>query len=264
MQTTDFYTEKNTVFCRALAEVPFLSHGFSTRNGGTSALDFTKSLNLAYCRGDDDKTVNENRRIFAANAGFDIGGLVLAEQIHSTNVVTADGGKKRYNGADGFVTSVPGVFVAVKTADCQPILFADTKNRVVGACHAGWRGAAHGIAAKTVEKMISEGARAENVIAALGPCIMPCCFEVREDFIKELQSIDGQLMKFITERGGGFYADLPGINKYFLLSSGIRPDNIYVSGECTCCDEEKYFSHRRDGSRRGTMMSVIGIKKQEV
>ena len=253
---TDFYTENNTVFCRAFADIPFITHGFSTRNGGFSALEYTQSLNLAYCRGDDDLTVMRNRRMFAENAGFD------ADQTHSSNVAFADGSKRYFADTDGFVTSVPGVFVAVKTADCQPVLFADPVNRVVGACHAGWRGTMKGIAAKTVSLMIKNGAEAKNIIAAQGPCIKPCCFLVKDDFVSEFKKNSPNLLRFVAETNGAYHANISGMNEYVLLSAGLEKENIHICGECTCHNADKYFSHRRQGISRGTMLSVIGMKKE--
>lgn len=258
----DFYTKNGAVFCRALSDIPFIAHGFSTRAGGVSELEYTKSLNLAYCRGDDDLTVLANRREFAENAGFDAGGLTLGEQTHSDHVAFADGKKHYFADTDGFVSVTPGVFIAAKTADCQPILFADGKNRVVGVCHAGWRGTMKKIAAKTVSLMIKNGAEPENMIAALGPCIKPCCFEVKEDFTAEFEKNAPELLRFITEKDGVYHADISGMNEYVLLSAGLKKENIRICEECTCHNPEKYFSHRRQGISRGTMLSVIGIKKE--
>ncbi|MBR6921058.1 MAG: peptidoglycan editing factor PgeF [Clostridia bacterium] len=258
---TDFYTKNGVVFCRALDEIPFIGHGFSTRCGGVSELEYTKSMNLAYCRGDDDQTVFTNRHIFAASAGFDAGGLVLGEQTHSDNVAVADGSKKYFANTDGFVSATPGVFAAAKTADCQPVLFADPENRVVGVCHAGWRGTMKKIAAKTVSLMIKNGAKADKIIAALGPCIKPCCFEVKEDFVAEFERNAPELLCFIKKENGVYHADISGMNRAVLLSAGLLDKNIYICDECTCHNADKYFSHRRQGALRGTMLSVIGIKK---
>ena len=216
----DFYTENNTVFCRALTGIPFIAHGFSTRLGGVSELEYTKSLNLAFCRGDDDAAVLKNRAIFAKNAGFDTGGLVIGEQTHSSNIIKANGRKKYFANTDGFVSDTPGVFVAVKTADCQPILFADPVNRVIGACHAGWRGTMKGIAKNTVSEMVKLGAKTENIVAALGPCIKPCCFEVKEDFVAEFEQNAPELLRFITKENGVYHADISGMNEEILLSNG--------------------------------------------
>ena len=257
--TADFYTENNVVFCRAFSDIPFIAHGFSTRRGGVSELEYTKSLNLGYCRGDDDAAVNQNRALFAKYAGFNLGGLVCSEQVHSDKIAVVDGGKKRYSGYDGFVSRTPGVFAAVKTADCLPVLFAEPKNRVVGCCHAGWRGTVKLIAAKTVDVIVKEGADKNNIIAALGPCICADCFTVRQDFIDEFEKTAPELLKFIYEKDGVYHADIKAMNKYVLLSAGLKEENIRVCPDCTCCDGEKYYSHRRQKGHRGTMMNVIGI-----
>jgi YfiH family protein len=251
---TDFYTENNILRCRAL-DLPGLVHAFSTRNGGVSVSAHTKSLNLGYGRGDDDLTVDENRRIFASLAGFDVAGLVTAEQIHSANVVYADGSVNVYGDCDGFVTDVPGVFIAVKTADCQPILFADPGSRVVGACHAGWRGTVAGIAAATVKEMEKLGAKRETTVAVLGPCIGKCCFEVKDDFTDSVRKAGPAFLRFIDS----YHADIKAMNEYVLLNAGILKENIYVCPDCTCCMGEKYYSHRRQKGVRGTMLNVIGM-----
>ena len=260
--TNEFYTEKGVVFCRRIDALGFAAHGFSTREGGVSRLEYTKSMNLAYCRGDDDGTVNKNRELFAAAAGFDIGGLVTSDQTHSCRVEICDGKKKHYSGADGFVTSTPGVHVSVKTADCQPVMFADPVSRTVGICHAGWRGTMGGIAGKTADMTSARGDK-NRLIAVLGPCIGPCCFEVKDDFVSEFEKNAPELLRFITGGSGVYHADISAMNRYVLLSHGLRGDNIFVCGQCTCCLENKYYSHRRQRGVRGTMMSVIGIKEAE-
>lgn len=250
---TDFYFKNGVLRCSAL-DLPGVAHGFSTRNGGVSALPHTQSLNLAYGRGDDDATVDENRRIFAGLAGFDPDGLVTADQVHSTRVVYAEGQTKNYAGCDGFVTDAFSTFIAVKTADCQPILFCDHAAGVVGACHAGWRGTVGGIAAETVRAMTALGADPERIIAALGPCIGKCCYEVKDDFVRAVAEIAPGMLRFI-ENGR---ADLTGMNRAVLLSAGVSEKNVHICGQCTCCHPELYYSHRRQKGVRGTMMSVIG------
>ena len=240
--------------CRAL-DLPGVAHGFSTRNGGVSSLPHTKSLNLGYGRGDDEDTVDENRRIFAGLAGCDADALVTAEQIHSENVVYADGKVKSVSDCDGFYTDVPGVYVAVKTADCQPILFADPVNRIVGACHAGWRGTVRGIAAKTVSAMVSLGADPGSILAALGPCIGSCCYEVKDDFVRAVAEANESLLEYVK----GYHADLSAMNRAVLLAAGIKEENIRISGLCTCCESGLFYSHRRQRGVRGTMLSFIGI-----
>ena len=254
-----FYIKNGVLFCRELEKIDYLAHGFSTRLGGVSEVEYTKSLNLGYCRGDDDATVNKNREIFAQAAGFRSGGFTVADQVHGVKIEVCEGGKKHYGACDGFVSVTSGVFPAVKTADCQPILFADKTKRIVGVCHAGWRGTMNGIAEKTVEKMVSLGADKSNIVAALGPCICADCFTVKEDFIAAFEQNAPELLKFIYEKDGVYHADIRAMNKAVLLSAGLKDENICVCGECTCCDGEKYYSHRRQKGHRGTMMNVIGI-----
>ena len=251
---SEFYI-KNNVLRSALLDAAGVVHGFSTRLGGTSALEYTKSMNLAFGRGDKDEVVIENRRLFAAAVGYDPARLVTADQIHSDIAVYADGSVSSFPGADALVTDVPGVAVGVKTADCQPILFSDPEAGIVAACHAGWRGTVAAIAEKTVCEMVRRGADRKRILAALGPCIGKCCFEVKDDFIDAVRAADHALLRFIDS----YHADLRGMNEYILARAGIAPEHVAVCLDCTCCDGGLYYSHRRQRGVRGTMMSVICI-----
>ena len=150
---------------------------------------------------------------------------------------------------------MPGVAVGVTTADCQPILFADPTAGIVAACHAGWRGTVAAIAEKTVCEMVRRGADRKRILAALGPCIGKCCFEVKDDFIDAVRAADPALLRFIDS----YHADLRGMNAYILSRAGIAPERVSVCPDCTCCDGGRYYSHRRQRGVRGTMMSVICI-----
>lgn len=251
----EFYVKNNTVRCRALDSENVI-HGFSTRNGGVSVLPYTKSLNLCRGRGDSDGTVDKNRRLFASYAGFDPAALVTVNQIHSANVVYADGKTAVYDGADALVTDKPGVILGVKTADCQPVLFLDGKNGIVAACHAGWRGTVNGIAANTADAMVRLGADRKTTVAVLGPCIGKCCFEVKDDFTKSVREADPELLRFVSDG----HADIRAMNEYVLIRAGILKENIYVCPDCTCCAKDKYYSHRRQKGLRGTMLNVIGLR----
>lgn len=261
MSASGFVTENGLVFCSAFLGFSSLVHCFTTRNGGVSNLSHTRSLNLGFGRGDPDAVVNKNLSILREKLGIGaLDKLVSAHQIHSDRIVYADGSAECFDGADGFVTDRPGVFLLVKVADCQPILLFDPVHRVVGACHAGWRGTAAGIAAKTVEAMVSLGADPSKVIAACGPCIGKCCFEVGEDFVGALTRISPELLNCVFRSGSGIFADLRSMNRHVLLLAGLEERNVFVSGECTCCDADKFFSHRRTHGLRGTMAGVIGMK----
>ena len=245
-------------------------HGFSTRLGGVSEPYYTKSLNLAFGRGDGDEIVLENLDRFANAVGVDPRSVVSRPQIHSSDVryvCESDRGDGYFSksgiSCDGYVTDRPGVTLGVKTADCVPILLYDPAAEVVGAVHAGWRGTAAGIAAVCVEKMRSLGARPGNIRAAIGAAIRFCCYEVGEDFRNSVESLAGERIaeRFIREKDGRLHADVVGMNIELLHESGVT--DIDVSERCTCCEPELFFSHRAamrvSGGLRGTMLAVIAL-----
>lgn len=240
-------------------------HGFSTRMGGVSTLPHLSELNLAFGRGECDGNVRENLKIFCKALQIDSNKLISAKQIHSDivrYVTSEDIGLESYS-CDGFVTDKTDVALCVKIADCVPILFCDKENSVIGAAHAGWRGAAAGIAYKTVTEMLNHGAEKKNICAAIGPSIHSCCYEVGEDFKEALFSVLGSkaekyLKKSLTAQEK-YMADIVSLNRDFILEAGIAPPNISESGQCSCCNPELYFSHRASKGVRGTMAAVISL-----
>lgn len=249
-------------------------HAFATRRGGVSKLEHTKSLNLAFGRGDDNETVLKNLDIFAREVGFDPESIVSLPQIHSDRIftVTKEMCGQGYfirdgiESSDGYVTAERGVTLGIKTADCTPILIEAEKDSeiiAIGAVHAGWRGTVADIVGKCVERLVSEfSADRQGIRAAIGPCIHKCCYEVSHDLYCEVAN---GLSEDIAKRfvwpseisAGKFYCDLVGINRELLISHGIRVENIDVIDECTCCNPDKYFSHRYSNGHRGTMLNVI-------
>lgn len=234
------------------------SHGFSTREGGVSRGNGLDTLDLGMGKEDD---VKENRRRFASALGSDISKMFSAKQIHSSIVETVTRADlTRSFECDGFVTSEKGLLLTVKVADCVPILLYDNSG-VIGAVHAGWRGTVGGIAVNAVKKMISLGASTDNIKAAIGPCIHPCCYEVDVPFVNAVKEAEygSELLPFIVpaEAEGKFYADLPSMNRHLLILSGINPENINVCDVCTCCQSDAFFSHRASRGKRGLMMGGI-------
>ena len=249
-------------------------HAFATRRGGVSAPDHTKSLNLAFGRGDDDETVLKNLEIYAHSAGFKPDNVVSLPQIHSDRIFTATKEmrgqgyfiREGIESGDGYVTAEKGVTLGIKTADCTPILFeAEKEGKIIaiGAVHAGWRGTVADVAGKCVERLVSEfGADRKSIRDSIGPCIHKCCYEVSYDLYcevaKELSEDIAKRFVLPSEKTEGkFYCDLVGINRELLISHGIRVENIDVIDECTCCNPDKYFSHRYSNGHRGTMLNVI-------
>ena len=247
-------------------------HAFATRRGGVSVQEHTKSLNLAFGRGDEDAIVLENLEIFAENVGFEARSIVSLPQIHSDKIFTVTGEncghgyfvREGVESGDGYVTGERGIALGIKTADCTPILFEaekDEKIIAIGAVHAGWRGTVADIAGKCIERLCNEFCVDPNDIrAAIGPCIHACCYEVSRDIYDAISDGLGEDMaeNFVKTRGGEKYScDLVGINRALLRRRGLSDENVDVIDECTCCQPEKYFSHRYSNGHRGTMLNVI-------
>lgn len=252
-------------------------HAFATRRGGVSENAHTRSLNLAFGRGDEDEIVLENLEAFASAVGFDAKSVISVPQIHSDKIFKvgkSDAGKGYYiregiEGGDGYITNERGVVLGVKTADCVPILFeAERDGNVVaiGAVHAGWRGTSERIAPKCIEMLCeSYGVMPCQIRAAIGPCIHKCCYEVGEDMRLEVESRLGRGVadRFITHREGvpgKYFGDLVGINRHLILETGVLPESLDIIDKCTCCHPELFYSHRYTGGLRGAMLNVIFVQ----
>ena len=225
-------------------------HGFSTRPGGVSPAPWD-SLNLGVGRGDDIARVQENYRRFCAALGTDVNRVVLSKQIHEDvvrHVTEADAGKglwrdRDYPSVDGMVTDgVRGTGYSI------------------GACHAGWRGTALGIAAKTVREMQRIfGCDPTDIRAAIGPAIGQCCFETDGDVPAALHAALGdETEPYITWNGRKYHIDLKAINALWLRKSGVT--QIDVSGDCTACRTDLYWSHRKHGGERGSQIAMISLE----
>lgn len=245
-----------------------VAHGFSTREGGVSE-GMWASLNLGVSRGDDPDHVRENYRRFLDAVGAHGGKLAMSNQIHKdvVRVVTSadwktDPYEKVGYEADGLMTATPGVALLVFSADCLPVLFYDPVRRAVAAVHAGWRGTAAGIVTRAVERMGDVyGSRPEDILAAIGPGISKCCFETHEDVPNAMMAaVSSPALQYIQIKENGKYAvDLKGINARRLERAGLDPAHIAVSGDCTACRTDLYWSHRKMGTNRGSMAAVIQL-----
>ena len=246
-----------------------VAHGFSTRLGGVSRGIYS-SLNLGHTRGDDPAAVRENyRRFLAATGAGRVEDVFISHQVHGDVVrvcTPADRGKgidrERDYDADGLMTDVPNLPLVIFTADCIPILFYDPVRHVVAASHAGWRGTAQAIAAKTVKRMGEVyGSRPADIRTAIGPGISDCCFLTHQDVPEAMLAALGDLARpFIRPADGEkrFHIDLKGINAALLRGAGAT--QVDISTDCTGCLREKYWNHRTTGQARGSMASVIMLK----
>jgi YfiH family protein len=273
----------------------WLRHGFSTRQGGESRAycpdGAPGELNLGFTADDDRQTVIRNRQLLAeAITGDPATPLVTLRQIHSTLMLTAaapDAAREKACKGDGLMTIEPGVLLAVQTADCIPVLVADRKRRAVAAFHAGWRGTESRIVEAGIGRMrLVFGSRPEDLIAAIGPGIGPCCYAVGEEIMARFESqfsywetlfhevYDADPVRqkypmlFLTQRAPGhssigpsLHLDLVEANRRQLLAAGLNPRAIKLLGGCTHCQPELFFSHRASQGRAGRMLSVIGIRE---
>lgn len=274
-----------------LEKIPWLVHGFSTRRNGVSKCYGGKSLNLGFTKEDAREAVEKNRALFlhalGAAARRRVWPLVALRQIHSDVIHVVNSARPARLVGDGLITNIPTVALGVMTADCFPVLLVDTRNKAIGAFHAGWRGTVQRIAEKGLGAMRREfGTRPEDVQAAIGPGIGKCCYavgeEVRSEFesqfayarelFHELYSPDPirekYPMLFLNVRPPGhgdsatkLYLDIMESNRRQLLDVGIPEKQISVLDHCTSCNRRKFFSHRAERGVTGRMMAVIGIRE---
>ena len=245
-----------------LSSIPGLRHGFFGRRGGQSTGDFA-SLNVSENVGDRPAAVTANRA--AVLDALQLPSMTVAQltQVHSARVVTLTDPHEAATRpeADGIVTATPDVLLAIQTADCAPILLADSEAGVVGAAHAGWRGALSGVVAATVEAMRRLGARPASMVAVIGPTIALENYEVGPDFAANLVSLHPEAASRIsTPAGGREHFDLPGYVVDQLTAAGVA--NIASLGRCTYANPVHYFSHRRathEGRKAGRQASLIGL-----
>lgn len=242
-------------------------HCFTTRLGGVST-GHLASLNIGIHRDDDPENVLKNYQILGNALGFDPHDLVLTTQTHTDIVTAVD---KSHCGAglfgpelpqcDALITNTKGVGLVVFTADCTPILFHDPVTGAVGAAHAGWRGTAAGIAAKTVAAMTAHyGCDPQNIHAAIGPNLSMCCFETDADVPDAMIAALGQdAAPYIRKQGEKFHVDLKSINALWLKKAGVT--SIEISDACTMCQPDRFWSHRVTHGVRGSQGAIILCKE---
>ena len=259
-------TKKRDKLEYLVAEGITVPHCFTTRLGGVST-GSQASLNLAIGRGDSEANVRENLRILTEALDMDMDKLVLTRQIHSdiVRVVTeADCNgpfHRNYPECDALVTNTPGVSLLVFTADCTPLLFHDPVTGAVGAAHAGWRGTAQNIGAKTVDAMVRNfGSRPEDIRAAIGPNIGFCHFETDGDVPQAmLETFGPEVQPYIRKAGEKYFLDLKAINALALRRAGLQ--HIELSDSCTMCSPDIFWSHRVTRGDRGSQGAIITCRE---
>ncbi|MGB2642778.1 MAG: peptidoglycan editing factor PgeF [Candidatus Acidiferrum sp.] len=266
----------------AFSKLPWLLHGFSTHPGGVSQLNNEKVLNLGFTDWDSRENVLENRRRFQSALNAADLPLISLKQIHSDVIHLFDSPPSAPCSGDASITNRPGLLLAVQTADCVPVLLVDPKKRAIAAIHAGWRGTLARIAAKTIGAMQMHFAtNPRDILAAIGPSIGGCCYEVGTDVATQFLSQFPDAHTYFEEfRTGdepnpvqwlnmmppghqpppkGVLLDLRKANRSQLLAAGLRPQNIFVSDLCTACRPDLLFSYRKQHAATGRQMAAIAL-----
>jgi YfiH family protein len=278
-----------------LGKLAWLVHGFSTRLGGVSRGYGGNALNLGFTPQDSRAAVERNRELFLKELGAADGRqswpLVSLRQIHSDLIhcvdrMRVDRMPEQPLAGDGLITDTPGLVLAVQTADCLPVVLVDRKRRAVGVFHAGWRGTVKRIVEKGVGEMRKYfGSDPRNLVAAIGPGVHGCCYEVGEEvrlrfeaqfaygssLFREVKESDPVREKypllFLTARAPGhgelpmkLFLDLAEANRRQLLDAGVLAKNIDAAAPCTACHTELLFSYRAEKGVTGRMMAAAGIR----
>jgi YfiH family protein len=267
----------------AFAKIPWLVHGFSTRPGGVSEIEDEKVLNLGAVEWDTRENVKENKRRFEAALGGKDLTLVSLHQIHSDVVRSFEVVPTKQCKGDALATNRAGLLLGVRTADCAPVLVVDPKKRVIAAIHAGWRGTLARIVAKTIGQMQMEfGCRPQDLLAAIGPTIGRCCYEVGTEVASAFAAKFANAFEFFDELRTGdepdplqwlnmmppghqpppnkVLLDLKKANRVQLVEAGVREENMFGTELCTSCNVDRLFSYRKEGAASGRLLSVIGIR----
>jgi hypothetical protein len=285
----------------ALARIPWLVHGFSTRIGGMSKLYGGGALNLGHTAHDSRAAVDRNRKLFARTVvtnrsnerhrrSFQDWPLIAGRQIHSDIVHCVSQVSSQSVVGDGLITRTPGILLSVLTADCLPIIVVDTRQRAIGVFHSGWRGTLKRIVEKGVGEMRRHfGSRPADLKAVIGPGIRACCYqvgaEVKEAFearfdyghslFRETKESDEVRQKypllFLSARAPGhselpkkIFLNLAEANRRQLIEAGVPANNVFDLEQCTSCRPDRFFSHRAEKGITGRMMAAMGIRAREV
>lgn len=251
------------------AATGLVRHAFSTRLGGVSKAPFA-SLNLGLHTGDELADVQENRRRYCAAFGLDIRRSVTADQVHgeAVAVVTEQDcgrGALVYNTAlpqtDALITQTPGLPLLLFFADCVPVYFLDPEHKAIGIAHAGWKGTVAKIGQKTLAAMAASfGTRSADCLAAVGPSIGPCCYEVDRYVYDKVSAAFGRTDDLLRETGPGkWHLNLWAANRRQLEEVGVPAQNIVVAETCTSCNVHQYFSYRAEQGKTGRMGALMTL-----
>ena len=247
----------------ALSACDFVTHAFCTRRGGISEGNFA-SLNFSIKEGDSPENVRTNWRTLAHAFNIDVARFFWVHQVHGKEILIIDRPLSELTAPeppqfDAIITNQPGIAICVKTADCVPVFFVDKVKRIIAVAHAGWRGTSLSIAAKVVKTLVTGFAcRADDIIAAIGPAIGRCCYEVDEPVFNAMKGHNGWETFFSPgPEEGKWMLDLALANKIQIIGEGIPDRNVYTAGCCTSCNKDTFYSHRGEGGDTGRQLNFI-------
>jgi len=234
-------------------------HGVFTRLGGVSPSPYD-SLNVGHFIGDDHQAVEANHALICQALGISRRDVATAHQVHGGQLalVGPEDRGRVIPATDALITDTPGVALMLRFADCLPALLYDPVHEVLGLVHAGWKGTIEGIAAKTVSTMVEAcGSRPADIIAGLGPCIGPCCYQVGAEVIELVKASFNHWQGLLRPQGdGSFHFDLWEANRRQLVKLGV--EEIAVIQLCTACRTDEFFSHRAEAGRTGRFAVILG------
>jgi polyphenol oxidase len=252
---------------------PGIVAGMTTRKGGVSHFPFA-SFNQGQHVGDNPYDVLENRKKLSAALGFDFSDWTCSEQVHGNQVVIVDptyrgAGRNKHEeaikGIDGLITKEQDLLLASFYADCVPLFFMVPDKHIIGVAHAGWKGTVANIAQNMIETLQNQfHVSPDDVYTAIGPSIGSCCYEVDDRVALSLKNNLGinNFEEGLTPNSSGkYFADLKKINQINLERAGVNPYHMLISGYCTSCQNELFFSHRKEKGKTGRMAAFIGRKK---
>ena len=249
-----------------LAGCDFLTHAFCTRTGGASRDDY-KSLNMSFREGDEELRVLANWEKLSRSFTIPMENFLVLNQVHGDNIFVIKPHGDYFTSRDALnydaiVTSRTDLAICVKTADCVPVFLVDRIKKVIAAVHAGWRGSALGIAAKSIRLMQNQyGSQPRDLLAAIGPAIGRCCYEV-DAAAAEAFSNKNNAGDFLLpgKRKDRWMLDLVEANRRQILDCGVPDTQIETSGLCTACHPDAFFSHRGSGGVTGRQINFMMIK----
>ena len=255
--------------------VPFgeLLHGISTRHGGVSDVPYD-SLNLSFDVGDCRERVMQNYRRLSRLLHCDLSSLVACQQVHHNAIAIIDASHLHRHsylpelvipGTDGLATTVPGIILMARYADCVPLLFFSPARQAVGVAHAGWKGTLARIGPAMVDLLSAQfRCRPQETLVMIGPSIGPCCYYVSDHLAaRAARALPAAEQRLVRSADGRIAFDLWETNRRQLIAAGIEEGNIFSAAQCTSCNTHLFFSYRKEAQRTGRFGAFIGLKRRE-